>query len=294
MKFQKEFEDHLSKTKRMAAASRSAYLSDMLEFSAFAAKRGKEESEVGNSDVAAFLLELKQAGKSSSTVNRKLASIRCYYRCLMELGVVASDPTAGIKSPRIQRSEIEYLSLAEVETLLSSPDESVKGIRDRALLELMYATGVRSGELVGIKLGDLNMKIGFVSCTREDGRVRMIPVGRPAREALERYIGEARPSLVARSEEDDGSLFVNYNGSALTRQGVWKIIKYYGEKSGLGEKINPQILRNSFAAHMVQNGADLKSLQELMGYEDIMATKIFVSLTKNRIIDVYDRTHPRA
>lgn len=294
MKYQQEFTDYLTNTKRMAKTSQGAYISDAVEFVKFIEHRGQTPEEVSNADVSAFLTDLKDLGKSGATVNRKLASVRCYFNCLQELGKVDANPTTGLKSPRIERQEIEFLTYEEVVMLLEAPGDDQKGMRDRALLELMYATGVRSGEVVGIKVSDLNLRIGFISCMQDNGKTRMIPVGRPAREALTKYLNEVRPAMVELAAEDKNTLFVNYLGEPLTRQGVWKIIKHYGEKVGIGDKISPQILRNSFAAHMVQNGADLKSLQEPMGYEDIMATKIFMSLTKNRIIDVYDRTHPRA
>ena len=294
MKYQQEFTDYLTNTKRMAKTSQGAYISDAAEFVKFIEHRGQTPEEITNKDVSDFLNDLKDLGKSGATVNRKLASVRCFYNCLQDLGKVSSNPTTGLKSPRIERQEIEFLTYEEVVQLLEAPGDDQKGLRDRALLELMYATGVRSGEVIGIRVSDLNLRIGFISCLQDNGKTRMIPVGRPAREALTKYLNEVRPAMVELAAEDKNTLFVNYLGEPLTRQGVWKIIKHYGEKVGLGEKISPQILRNSFAAHMVQNGADLKSLQELMGYEDIMATKIFMSLTKNRIIDVYDRTHPRA
>ena len=142
-------------------------------------------------------------------------------------------------------------------------------------------------------IGDLNLKIGFISVTSESGKTRIIPIGRPARAALEKYIEGPRKTFIG-DAEDDGSLFVNYLGQSISRQGIWKTIRYYGAKTGLGDDLNPQILRNSFAAHMIQNGADLKSLQDLLGHEDITATKIFLSLTRNRIMDVYDRSFPRA
>ena len=246
-----------------------------------------------DSSVAAFLMKLKDAGKSAATVNRKLASIRAYYDFLIGRGEAQLNPTDNIKSPRIPRKEVEFLSVEDVDRLLTSPDDSPKGIRDRALLELMYATGMRASEAAAAKLSDLNLKIGFISVTSESGKTRIIPIGRPARAALDKYLDGVRASFVG-SGEDCGSLFVNYLGQSLSRQGIWKIIKYYGSKTGLGEDLNPQILRNSFAAHMIQNGADLKSLQDLLGHEDITATKIFLSVTRNRIMDVYDRAFPRA
>ena len=294
MKYREEFDTYLMNEKRMAVNSRGAYLSDVEDFLKFAAKRGKEPEEAGNADLSAYLLDLRELGKSGATVNRKLASVRAYYNCLKSLGKVLDNPADGIRSPRIERKEIDVLPYEDIEKLITSPDETPKGIRDRALLEMMYATGVRPGELIRLKLADLNMRIGFISCLQDNGKTRMIPVGRPARAAMQRYLEEVRSSLLTEDTEDEGFLFVNYLGEALTRQGVWKIIKYYGEKCGMGDRVSPQILRNSFAAHMVRNGADLKSLQELMGFEDLTAAQIFLKFSRNRIIDVYDRTHPRA
>ncbi len=290
--FDERFEEYLKKERSMASTSLRAYISDVKEFCGFLAERGKMAETAGNADVAAFLLQLKDAGKSGATVNRKLASVRAYYDFLSGEDRIDHDPTNNIKSPRIARREIEYLSIEEVDRLLESPDESVKGIRDRALLELMYATGMRSSEVSLANLSDLNLQIGFISCTQENGKTRIIPIGRPARAAMERYINEVRGSLIGEGSSE--ALFVNYMGQRISRQGIWKILKYYGEKAGVGAALNPQILRNSFAAHMIQNGADLKSLQEILGHEDITATKMFLSLSKNRIMDVYDKAFPRA
>jgi integrase/recombinase XerD len=211
----------------------------------------------------------------------------------MQRGEIGEDPTQNIKSPRLPRKKIEFLSIEEVEKLLAQPDQSPKGIRDRALLELMYASGMRVSEIAMANLADLNLRIGFITCTGEHGKARVIPVGRPARAALESYVYEGRKALL-RQKEEVGALFLNYLGDRISRQGVWKIIKEYADQAELGSKLSPQILRNSFAAHMIQNGADIKSLQELLGHEDITATQIFMSVSKNRIMDVYDKTHPRA
>jgi integrase/recombinase XerD len=206
---------------------------------------------------------------------------------------VTANPTQNIKSPRIERKAIEYLTLEEVDKLLSVPDDSLIGMRDRAMLELLYATGIRVTELIEANLEDINLRMGFITCAGEQSKARIIPIGRPARAALESYIYDARPAIV-KEKKDQKSLFVNYTGERITRQGMWKILKEYGRKAGLEEKLTPNVLRNSFAVHMIQNGADLKSLQELMGHEDISATQIYLTVTKNRIKDVYDRTHPRA
>ena len=286
--------EYLAKEKSMAETSLNAYSGDYKEFAHYLKEKKKKEiPEATNADVVAYLLHLKSAGRFGATINRKLASIRSFYHFLIRQGEMTEDPTLNIKSPRLPRKKIEFLSIHEVELLLEQPDETPKGIRDRALLELMYASGMRVSELAMANLSDLNLRIGFITCTGEHGKARVIPVGRPARAALENYVYEGRKVLLRNKEEDD-ALFLNYLGERISRQGVWKIIKEYAGRAGLDTKLSPQILRNSFAAHMIQNGADLKSLQELLGHEDITATQIFMSVSKNRIMDVYDKTHPRA
>lgn len=294
MEYYQPFLDYLSQEKSMAATSLSAYSGDLKEFLSYLSeKKGKDVEEATNADVVAYLLTLKGSGRSGATLNRKLASIRSFYHFLMHKGVIAEDPTLNIKSPRLPRKKVDYLSIQEVEQLLELPDASPKGIRDRALLELMYASGMRVSEIATANLSDLNLRIGFITCSGEHGKARVIPVGRPARAALEVYVYDGRKALL-RDRKDPGALFLNYLGEQISRQGVWKILKEYASRVGLEGKLSPQILRNSFAAHMIQNGADLKSLQELLGHEDIAATQIFMSVTKNRIMDVYDKTHPRA
>lgn len=289
------FTEYLKQEKRMSDNSLLAYGRDLSDFSRFVRDKGIGEIQaISNTEVVAYLLELKKDGKSAATVNRRLASLRSFFEFLTEKGHLSRNPAAGIKSPRIQRKEIEYLTVPEIEKILALPDHSVKGIRDRALLELLYASGMRVSEIAGADLPDLNLRIGFIISGGEHGKARIIPLGRPARAALEAYCYEARPKLVREKQEEQQALFVNYSGQRLTRQGIWKLIKEYAKQAGLAEKLTPQTLRNSFAVHMIQNGADLKSLQELLGHEDLAATQIYLGVTKNRIKDVYDKTHPRA
>ncbi len=290
-----DFINYLSSEKKMAQNSLEAYKRDVLEFSELIrGKHGLSLNEASNTEVVAYLLKLKNDGKSAATVNRKVASLRAFYNYLTAQRIIASNPTVNIKSPKIERKGIEYLTIAEIESLLSLPDRSVKGLRDRAILELLYATGIRVSEIVEMDLEDVNLRMGFVTCTGEHGKARIIPMGRPSRAAVEEYIYEARPKLLRDADKEEKSLFVNYSGSRLTRQGLWKLLKEYAKLAGIEHKLTPQTLRNSFAAHMIQNGADLKSLQELLGHEDISATQIYLSVSKNRIKEVYDRSHPRA
>ena len=288
-----DFEKFLTKEKQASENTVNAYIKDLEHFEDFVVSRGISDiTDVSNSDIVAYLMELKKQGRSKSTVNRRLTSIRTFYKFLLREGKVKENPAEDIKSPRIEKKDIEFLSIDEVNRLMTLPDESIKGIRDRAILELMYATGIRASELIDMKLDDLNMRIGFVKCTGEHSKARIIPIGRPARHALEDYVYDARPVLLKKSTNE--KLFVNYAGESMTRQGLWKILKEYGEEAGLKIRLTPQVLRNSFAVHMLQNGADIKSIQELMGHEDIAATQAYLAVTKNRIKDVYDRAHPRA
>ena len=290
-----DFRDYLEKKKHMAKNSVLAYLRDLDEFRVFIfEKSGARLTEATQADVAAWLLELKQGDKSAATVNRKLASVRAYYKFTGLEGIMSSNPATQIRTPKIARKEIEYLSIEEVERLLMQPDRSVKGIRDIAMLELLYATGLRVSELIEANVEDINLRMGFVTCSGEHGKARIIPLGRPARAALEEYIYEGRAKLLRKKSPDERALFLNYYGERMTRQALWKILKSYARQAGIEKKITPQTLRNSFAVHMVQNGADLKSLQELLGHEDLAATQIYLTISKNRIKDVYDSSHPRA
>ncbi len=289
-----QFFDYLKEEKKMAQNTLLAYRRDVLEFSEFEKQRGIcDLRQTPETEVVAFLLKLKNDGRSAATVNRKLASVRSFYNFLQARQEIAANPALDIKSPKIERKELEYLTTEEVEHLLTMPDRSLKGIRDQAVLELLYATGIRITELIEANVEDINLRMGFITCAGEQSKARIIPIGRPARAALEEYIYEARDRLLQEGAEEQ-ALFVNYNGKRITRQGIWKILREYGRKAGFERKLTPNIIRNSFAVHMVQNGADLKSLQELLGHEDIAATQIYLTVTKNRIKAVYDKTHPRA
>ncbi len=292
--YTKDFVEYLHKERKMSKNTLEAYKRDVQEFVTFEGARGMTNlPETTSTEIIAFLHNLKISGKSAATVNRKLASIRAFFNYLMQAGLVASNPTADIKSPKIDRKELEFLSIQEVDQLLELPDDSLKGIRDRAILEVLYATGIRVTELIEANLEDLNMRMGFITCAGEQSKARIVPLGRPARAALENYIYDVRPQLLKDNKEEK-ALFVNYYGQRITRQGLWKVLKEYGVKAGLKQQLTPNLIRNSFAVHMLQNGADLKSLQELMGHEDITATQIYLTVTKNRIKDVYDKAHPRA
>ena len=292
--YTKDFMEYLQKERKMSKNTLEAYNRDVLEFMAFEGSRGMTDIlNTSSTEIVAFLHNLKISGKSAATVNRKLASVRAFFNYLIEAGLIKVNPTANIKSPKIERKKLDYLEIEEIDRLLAVPDDSVKGIRDRAILEVLYATGIRVSELIEANVDDINLRMGFITCDGEQSRPRIVPLGRPSRAALEIYIYDSRTKLI-KDNTDEPALFVNYSGKRITRQGLWKILKEYGVKAGIDKKLTPNIIRTSFAVHMLQNGADLKSLQELMGHEDITATQVYLSVTKNRIKDVYDKSHPRA
>lgn len=292
--YTKDFVEYLQKERKMSPNTLEAYSRDVMEFIAFEGSRGLTDlTETSGTEIVAFLHELKMSGKSAATVNRKLASIRAFFNYMIEVNLMKDNPTSNIKSPKIEKKTLEYLKIEEINSLLAVPDESVKGIRDRAILEVLYATGIRVSELIESNVEDINLRMGFITCAGEHSTPRIVPLGRPARAALENYIYDARNALIKNNREEK-ALFVNYYGNRITRQGLWKLLKDYGAKAGIKHRLTPNIIRNSFAVHMLQNGADLKSLQELMGHEDISATQVYLSVTKNRIKDVYDKSHPRA
>lgn len=287
------YEIYLKNERKMSANTVQAYLRDIVHFAEFVSGRGiGDVSDASNAEVVAYLMNLKTAGRSRSTVNRKLASIRIFFDFLQKEGLVKSNPADEIKSPKIEKREIEFLSIEEIERLMSLPDQTQKGMRDRAILELLYATGIRASELIQTKTGDVNLRMGFIKCDGQHSKARIIPMGRLCRKAMEDYMLSTRDKMLRGREHD--ALFINYMGEPMTRQGLWKVMKEYGEMAGLSISLTPQIIRNSFAVHMLQNGADVKSLQELMGHEDIAATQAYLAVTKNRIKDVYDKAHPRA
>lgn len=290
-----EFSKYLSKERGMALNSSLAYSRDLNDFNKFLKEKNiADPGEITNTEIISYLFMLKNQGKSAATVNRKLASLRNFFNYMIKYKGMGGNPTEGIRPPKIAQKELEFLTVEEIEKLLVSPDDSVKGSRDKALLEMLYASGIRVSEAVGMDLSDVNLNMGLITVAEELGKPRAIPLGRPARDALEKYINEARQVLQRDKENPCQPLFLNYAGERLTRQGIWKIINENAKAAGIKAKITPKTLRNSFAVHMVQNGADIKTLQLLLGHEDVAATQVYLNYSKNRVKDVYDSSHPRA
>ncbi len=242
--------------------------------------------------VLTYLLKLQKDGKATSTVSRTLASLRSFYSYVNESGYHMADPTNNLEAPKVEKKLPRILTPHEVELLLDQPDSSdIKGKRDKAMLELLYATGIRVSELINLEINDVNTGLGFIKCigTKKE---RVVPMGNIARAALDDYILHSRGEMLKNSTEH--ALFVNCNGTRLSRQGFWKIIKQYQKQADIAVDITPHTLRHSFAAHLLENGADLKSIQEMLGHADISSTQIYSQLMNSKIKDVYERAHPRA
>lgn len=242
--------------------------------------------------VLTYLLALKKKGRASSTLSRTLASLRSFYLFLVKNGKMDSDPTASLITPHVEKKPPKVLSGSDIEKLLAQPKLSDnKGIRDSAMLELLYATGIRVSELIGLNVGDINLNMGFIRCRNSKGE-RTIPMGNKAVRSLTEYINGARNYMLRSGNEQ--ALFVNCSGDRISRQGFWKIIKQYQHSAGITVEITPHSLRHSFAAHLVENGADLESLKTMMGHADISSTQIYTCFVDEKIRSVYERAHPRA
>lgn len=248
---------------------------------------------VGRIHILNYLASLKENGKASSTISRTVSSIRAMHQFLLRQKITTEDPTVHIQSPQPEKRLPTVLTLAEVEALLNTPKEDNEyGIRDKAMLELLYATGIRVSELVSLNLTDVNVSLGFVRCIGKGKKERVIPLGRIATTAMVNYLGNAREKLLKKNEND--ALFVNHHGQRLSRQGFWKILKGIGKEANIEKKLTPHTLRHSFAVHLLENGADLLAVQEMLGHADISTTQMYAQASKARLTDIYKTYHPRA
>ncbi len=240
-----------------------------------------------------FLHHLKDTGKSSKTIARHIASIRSFHQFLLRERVVEHDPSVHIETPQAERKLPKVLSIEEVEALLQTPQENTPfGLRDKAMLELLYATGLRVSELINLDLSDVHLTMGFVRCLGKGNKERIIPLGRLATEAVEKYIQFGRKELMGKKPSN--ALFLNHHGQRLSRQGFWKILKRLASEANIQKELTPHTLRHSFATHLLENGADLRAVQEMLGHADISTTQIYTHVSKARLKDVYKQFHPRA
>ncbi|MBD1378698.1 site-specific tyrosine recombinase XerD [Metabacillus arenae] len=241
-----------------------------------------------------FLKALKDEGKSSKTIARHTASIRSFHQFLLREKAVDQDPSVHIESPQIERTLPKVLSLKEVEILLDTPNlTSPYGYRDKAMLELLYATGIRVSEMIALNLSDVHLSMGFIRCYGKGNKERIVPIGQAAENAIEVYLNQARGKL-AKVKNSTDALFLNHHGNRMTRQGYWKNLKKIALEAGIQKELTPHTLRHSFATHLLENGADLRAVQEMLGHADISTTQIYTHVTKTRLKDVYKQFHPRA
>lgn len=288
-----KFIEYLHTEKQTSKNTEVSYERDLKKMSEYLKWCGIECVEaVTPATLNAYILFLEQSGMKPATVSRSIASMKAFFLCLYKRHVIDSDPAENLKSPKIEKKLPIILSTEEINCLLEQPaGHSPKELRDKAMLELLYATGIRVSELISLKVSDINLQMEYVNCM-DSHKERTIPFGKKAKDALKQYLKDGRPKLV--DGEANEWLFTNCSGQAMSRQGFWKLIKSYGEKAGIQSELTPHTLRHSFAAHMVWNGADLKSVQEMLGYADISAAQIYAQLSRNKKIrEVYMSAHPR-
>lgn len=288
----KLFLEFLQNDKKLSNNTLQSYERDILQYQDYVEENKINYAKADQSDLKKYLDHLSEIGKKPSTISRNLATIRSFYQFLLRNRKIKEDPTANLQAPKIEKRVPSILTSQEVELLLEQPKNvDLKGSRDKAMLELAYATGMRVTEIINLNREDVNLKEGFVTCTNQN-KQRNIPIGSISAKALKEYIDNARPILV--KDENEETLFVNINGKRLTRQGFWKIVKYYKEQAHISKDITPHVLRHSFATHLLQNGADLKAIQTMLGHSDISSTQVYMQFQNQGLKNVYKKAHPRA
>ena len=271
----REFIEYLHNTKKTSQNTEVSYQRDLNKMAAYLEMKGIMKAE---------------ENFASSTISRSVASMRAFFQHMFALRKMEENPTDNLKSPKVEKKLPEILSIQEVDDLLKQPDLTTpKGIRDKAMLELLYATGMRVSELIHLETTDVNLQLGYVVC--QENKERIIPIGNVSKEALNLYLEEGRKVFV--KDDSEHALFTNCSGKAMSRQGFWKMLKGYAQEAGIHRDITPHTLRHSFAVHMLQNGADIRSVQEMLGHSDISTTQVYLSMNINRMRDVYMKAHPR-
>lgn len=288
------FLDELRVSRRLSLNTILAYERDLDRLITFATSLGHPTEALDRHHLEAFVRQLMSSGLSPRSVARNVACVRGFYRFLVQDGLLPGSPADDLRSPRSWPLLPRFLSLDDVDRLLVQPDVGTPaGVRDRALLELLYATGMRATEVVSLRLGDVNLDGGFLTCLGKGSKERVVPIGRVAVDWVRRYLGEARPALLKNRESD--RMFVNARGGrTLSRVGFWKIVKKYGQQAGLTQALSPHVLRHSFATHLLERGADLRMIQTLLGHADLSTTQIYTHILEARLKSVYDEFHPRS
>lgn len=288
----KQFLDFLQNEKKLSNNTLQSYNRDINQYKEYLDSNRIHYLKVDNEQINTYMNHLQEIGKKTSTISRNLASIRSFYQYLIRIKKVKHDPTENIQSPKVEKRVPSVLTSQEIELLLDQPkDVDLKGTRDKAMLEVAYATGMRVTEIISLDIDDVHLEEGFVTC-RNAGKQRNIPLGSLSIHALTEYMKEARPIMI--KDENEQALFVNVNGKRLTRQGFWKIVKFYKEQAHITKEITPHVLRHSFATHLLQNGADLKAIQSMLGHSDISSTQVYMQFQDSGLKNVYKKAHPRA
>lgn len=286
------FISYLHNVKATSKNTELSYKRDLSKMGHYLEGQGITEArKVTTTNLNSYILYLEKNNFAAATVSRNIASIKAFYHYLIREGITTEDVSETLKSPKIEKKIPEILSMEEVFKLLEQPQGRLpKELRDKAMLELLYATGIRVTELISLTMSDINLQMGFIVC-KDAHKERIIPFGTEAKKALLAYLNNAREHMLTDKKEE--TLFVNCSGQAMSRQGFWKIIKFYAKKAGIVADITPHTIRHSFAAHLVENGADLRSVQEMLGHSDISTTQIYANLNHNKIREVYAKAHPR-
>jgi integrase/recombinase XerD len=286
------FLDYLSVEKGLTANTIISYGRDLDKYLSFLQRHKVGWRQADEATIGRFVRDESRAGLQARSLARLISALKSFYRFLLLDGFVDSDPTANVSSPKTWLNLPKFLTVAEVELLLGQPDESgPRGLRDRAMLELLYATGLRVSEIIRLRPQDLNLDEGYVVCRGKGGKERVVPVGGPAVAVVRRYLEEVRPRLDKRASE---AIFLTRLGRPFTRQGFWKMLAGYARRAGLSAEISPHVLRHSFATHLLERGADLRSVQLMLGHSQITTTQIYTHVSRERLRQVYDRFHPRA
>lgn len=286
------FLNFIKNEKKLSDNTFQSYKRDILQYEDYINMNNLDYKKINEGNIKDYLAYLGDLNKKATTISRHLASIRLFYQYLLKFNKVQEDPTANVQAPKIDKKAPSILTSEEVTLLLNQPKNvDLKGIRDKAMLEFAYATGMRVTEIISLNIDDINFEQGVVNCKART-KTRSIPLGKISLNALKEYVENVRDILI--KDDNEQALFVNINGKRLTRQGVWKIVKFYKEQAHITKEITPHVLRHSFATHLLQNGADLKSIQTMLGHSDISSTQVYMQFQDESLKNIYRKAHPRA
>ncbi len=289
-----DFITYLHNTRKTSSNTELSYKRDLVKLEKYLSENNinsDDVSRITEKDLNSYIHSLMEQGFKAATVSRNIASIKAFFNYCQKADLISKDPSRDLKAPKIEKKLPEILTMEEVVRLLEQPNsDTPKELRDKAMLELLYATGIRVSELINLSVDDVNIKMCYIMC-RDSNKERVIPFGHKAKDALTRYMKSSRNTMI--NDKHSKILFVNCSGAPMSRQGFWKLIKYYAKRAGINGDITPHTLRHSFAAHLVENGADLRAVQEMLGHSDISTTQIYAAMNHSHIREVYQKAHPR-